>query len=41
MPNLPYEDPEERERTGMGTWFLVFLGAVAFFGVLYFFGTRW
>ena len=41
MPNLPYEDPEERERSGMGTWFLVFLGAVAFFSVLYFFGTRW
>ena len=41
MPNLPYEDPEERERTGMGTWSLVFLGVVAFLGVFYFFGTRW
>ncbi len=41
MPNLPYEDPEDKELTGMGAWFLMFLCAVAFFGVFYFFATRW
>lgn len=41
MPNLPYEDPEDKERSGLGTWILVFLGAATFLGVFYFFATRW
>ena len=41
MPNVPFEDPDDRERTGLGTWLLVFLGAIAFIGVFIFFATRW
>ncbi|MEN9574453.1 MAG: hypothetical protein RL514_2308 [Verrucomicrobiota bacterium] len=41
MPNVPFEDPNDQERTGMGAWFLIFLGAVAFIGVFIFFATRW
>lgn len=41
MPNVPFEDPNEKERSGLGTWFLVFLGALAFFGVFLFFALRW
>lgn len=41
MPNLPFEEPDDKERTGMGAWALAALGAVAFIGVLLFFATRW
>jgi hypothetical protein len=41
MPNVPFEDPDDKERTGLGTWVLVFLGTAAFIGVFIFFATRW
>ncbi len=41
MPNLPFEEPEGKERTGGGTWVLVALGALAFIGIFIFFATRW
>ena len=41
MPNLPFEEPELKDRTGGWTWVLVAIGAAAFIGVFIFFGTRW
>ena len=41
MPNVPFEDPDNQERSGMGTWILIFLGVATFIGVFVFFATRW
>jgi|GEM_PF-1219714 len=41
MPNLPFEEPELKERSGGWTWVLVIIGAAAVIGVFIFFATRW
>jgi hypothetical protein len=41
MPNLPFEDPELKDRSGGWAWVLVFIGAIAFIGIFIFFATRW
>lgn len=41
MPNLPFEEPGDKNGTGLGTWFLVALGVAAFIAVFIFFATRW
>lgn len=41
MPNLPFEEPGDKDRTGLGTWLLIALGVAAFIGVFIFFATRW
>ena len=41
MPNLPYEEPESKERSGGMAWVLVALGVIGLLGVFIFFATRW
>lgn len=41
MPNLPFEEPEEKDRTGGWTWVAVIIGVAALIGVFIFFATRW